>query len=178
MKRGGAAVVLQIDITLLGQEELKHVGMSARSGKHDGILASLVDLVGIYAGLHEITLHLVLGSLLACGVVMLFMRSWSTTLIAGIAIPTSVVATAGSSQVTVSFAVPGNNGGSAITGYTATCGAQSMSGAASPIVVVGLSNGVAVTCTVIASNGIGNSAPSAASNSVTPTDLLFANGFD
>lgn len=92
--------------------------------------------------------------------------------------PTSVVATAGSSQVTVSFAVPGNNGGSAITGYTATCGAQSMSGAASPIVVVGLSNGVAVTCTVIASNGIGNSAPSAASNSVTPTDLLFANGFD
>jgi HAE1 family hydrophobic/amphiphilic exporter-1 len=49
----------------------------------------------IYAGLHEITLHLVLGSLLACGVVMLFMRSWSTTLIAGIAIPTSVVATFG-----------------------------------------------------------------------------------
>ena len=92
--------------------------------------------------------------------------------------PTAVVATAGSSQVTVSFTIPGNNGGSAITGYTATCGAQSNSASDSPITVTGLSNGVAVTCTVVATNGIGPSAPSAASNSVTPTDALFANGFD
>ncbi len=47
----------------------------------------------IYAALHEINLHLVLGSVLACLVVLAFMRSWRSTLIAGIAIPTSVVAT-------------------------------------------------------------------------------------
>ena len=47
----------------------------------------------IYAALHEITLHLVLGSALACLVVLAFMRSWRSTLIAGVAIPASVVAT-------------------------------------------------------------------------------------
>ncbi|MCA1631879.1 MAG: efflux RND transporter permease subunit, partial [Acidobacteria bacterium] len=45
--------------------------------------------------LHEIKLHLILGSLLACLVVLAFMRSWRSTVIAGIAIPCSVVATFG-----------------------------------------------------------------------------------
>jgi HAE1 family hydrophobic/amphiphilic exporter-1 len=49
----------------------------------------------IYEGLHEISLHLVLGSILACLVVLAFMRSWRSTVIAGIAIPASVVATFG-----------------------------------------------------------------------------------
>lgn len=49
----------------------------------------------IYEALNEINVHLVLGSILACLVVMLFMRSWQATIIAGIAIPTSVVATFG-----------------------------------------------------------------------------------
>src|SRR4029079_18650672 len=49
----------------------------------------------IYAALHEINLHLVLGSILACLVVLLFVRSWRSTLIAGIAIPASVIATFG-----------------------------------------------------------------------------------
>jgi len=47
----------------------------------------------IEAALHEIQVHLVLGSILACGVVLLFMRSWRSTLIAGIAIPASVIST-------------------------------------------------------------------------------------
>jgi hydrophobic/amphiphilic exporter-1 (mainly G- bacteria), HAE1 family len=47
----------------------------------------------IYAALHEITVHLVLGSLLACLVVLVFMRSWRSTIIAGVAIPASVMAT-------------------------------------------------------------------------------------
>jgi HAE1 family hydrophobic/amphiphilic exporter-1 len=47
----------------------------------------------IHAALHEITVHLVLGSVLACLVVLFFMRSWRSTLIAGVAIPASVVAT-------------------------------------------------------------------------------------
>ena len=49
----------------------------------------------INAALHEIQLHLVLGSILACLVVLLFMRSWRSTLIAGVAIPASVIATFG-----------------------------------------------------------------------------------
>ena len=43
--------------------------------------------------LHEINVHLVLGSILASLVVLLFMRSWRATIIAGIAIPSSVIAT-------------------------------------------------------------------------------------
>jgi HAE1 family hydrophobic/amphiphilic exporter-1 len=49
----------------------------------------------IHAALHEINLHLVLGSVLACLVVLFFMRSWRSTLIAGVAIPVAVIATFG-----------------------------------------------------------------------------------
>ncbi len=49
----------------------------------------------IYAALHEINLHLVLGSILASLVVLAFMRSWRSTFIAGIAIPTSVISAFG-----------------------------------------------------------------------------------
>jgi HAE1 family hydrophobic/amphiphilic exporter-1 len=49
----------------------------------------------IYQALHEINLHLVLGSLLACLVVLAFMRDWRSTLIAAVAIPTSVISTFG-----------------------------------------------------------------------------------
>jgi HAE1 family hydrophobic/amphiphilic exporter-1 len=47
----------------------------------------------IRAALHEINLHLVLGAILASLVVLLFLRSWRSTLIACVAIPVSVVAT-------------------------------------------------------------------------------------
>jgi hydrophobic/amphiphilic exporter-1 (mainly G- bacteria), HAE1 family len=49
----------------------------------------------IEAAMHEIKLHLVLGSILACIVVLVFMRSARSTIIAGIAIPASVIATFG-----------------------------------------------------------------------------------
>ncbi len=49
----------------------------------------------IYAALHEINVHLVLGSILACLVVLAFMRSWRSTVIAGVAIPASIIATFG-----------------------------------------------------------------------------------
>jgi HAE1 family hydrophobic/amphiphilic exporter-1 len=49
----------------------------------------------IGAALHEIETHLVLGSVLACLVVLAFMRSWRSTIIAGLAIPASVIATFG-----------------------------------------------------------------------------------
>ncbi len=80
-------------------------------------------------------------------------------------------ASAGDGEVSVSFTPPANNGGSALIDYTATCGAQSSSNPSSPISVGGLANGVAVNCSVVANNAIGSSAPSAASNSVTPRAL-------
>lgn len=49
----------------------------------------------IYEALHEINRHLVVGSILACLVVFLFMRSWQAMVIAGVAIPASVIATFG-----------------------------------------------------------------------------------
>jgi HAE1 family hydrophobic/amphiphilic exporter-1 len=49
----------------------------------------------IYEALHEIKRHLILGSILACLVVLLFMRNWRAMVIAAVAIPTSVIATFG-----------------------------------------------------------------------------------
>ncbi|HMJ89077.1 MAG TPA: efflux RND transporter permease subunit, partial [Candidatus Acidoferrum sp.] len=53
----------------------------------------------IYEALHEINVHLVLGSALACLVVLAFMRNWRATIIAAVAIPTSVIATFGMMKV-------------------------------------------------------------------------------
>ena len=47
----------------------------------------------IEAALHEIEGHLISGSILACLTVLLFMRSWRSTFIAAVAIPTSIIAT-------------------------------------------------------------------------------------
>jgi len=47
----------------------------------------------ILSALHEIENHLVSGSILACITVLLFMRSWRSTLIASVAIPASIIAT-------------------------------------------------------------------------------------
>ncbi|MBI2205812.1 MAG: efflux RND transporter permease subunit [Candidatus Rokubacteria bacterium] len=49
----------------------------------------------IHAALHEINIHLILGSVLASLVVLAFMRSWRSTLIAAVAIPASIVSTFG-----------------------------------------------------------------------------------
>ncbi len=49
----------------------------------------------IYAALHEINVHLILGSILASLVVLAFMRSWRSTVIAAVAIPASVISTFG-----------------------------------------------------------------------------------
>lgn len=49
----------------------------------------------IHSALHEINLHLILGSIFASLVVFTFMRSWRSTVIAAVAIPASVIATFG-----------------------------------------------------------------------------------
>jgi HAE1 family hydrophobic/amphiphilic exporter-1 len=49
----------------------------------------------IYAALREISVHLVLGAVLASLVVLAFMRSWRSTIIAAVAIPASVISAFG-----------------------------------------------------------------------------------
>lgn len=86
--------------------------------------------------------------------------------------PTSVVATAGDTQASVAFTVPTDTGGSAVTSYTVVANPPDVApvnGAASPIVVMGLTNGVVYTFTVTANNVVGPGAVSVVSNSVIPS---------
>jgi hypothetical protein len=90
--------------------------------------------------------------------------------------PTDVRASAGSASAIVSFRAPGSNGGSAITGYTATAtdrtdpahGGQTAWRASGPINVTGLISGDTYTFRVTATNEVGTSTPSAPSAAVTP----------
>jgi hypothetical protein len=94
--------------------------------------------------------------------------------------PTLAGLTAGNSSANVAFTAPASDGGSAITGYAATCTAgtvsASASGTASPLTVAGLSNGTAYTCSVTASNAVGRGAASG-SGTVTPTAVAAGGGF-
>jgi hypothetical protein len=90
--------------------------------------------------------------------------------------PTIGTATAGTAQASVAFTAPANNGGSSIIDYTVTSnpGNITVTGASSPIIVTGLTNGTAYTFTVTARNSIGSSLSSSASNSATPAPASVA----
>jgi Fibronectin type III domain./S-layer homology domain. len=84
--------------------------------------------------------------------------------------PTAVTATAGDGQVTISFTVPDNDGGTSITGYEVTSNVDPdlhVIGTSSPITITGLANNRYYVFGVKAINGVGSS-EEVYSNSVKP----------
>ena len=77
-------------------------------------------------------------------------------------------------QARVSWLPPTYDGGSPVSGYTVTHTGGSSGTTrctASPCTITGLTNGLDYTFTVVAENGVGESAPSAPSNTVRPDTL-------
>jgi hypothetical protein len=84
--------------------------------------------------------------------------------------------TTGATTATVSYTAPASDGGAAITSYTATSSPGGLTGTLSQagsgtITVSGLTSGIAYTFTVTATNSVGTSAASGASNSITTYSL-------
>ena len=99
-------------------------------------------------------------------------KIYSLTISSSPSAPTSLSATAGNGQATISFTA-GSNGGSAITNYKysldgTTYTALSPTDATSPVTITGLTNGTSYSISLKAVNSSGDSAASAAV-SVTPS---------
>lgn len=80
---------------------------------------------------------------------------------------------------TVMFNAPANNGGSSITGYTASCGGLTASASASPILITGLIGGMTYDCSVRATNANGTGAGSTAMSitGLRPTLSITSSGW-
>ncbi|KTD65307.1 hypothetical protein Lsan_0823, partial [Legionella santicrucis] len=90
------------------------------------------------------------------------------------AAPTNVNAVAGNVSAEVSWVAPADDGGSPITGYTATSspgGLQCTAVGETSCTVEGLANGTSYTFTVTATNAVGTGPASNPSNAVTPATV-------
>ncbi|MGV3486371.1 MAG: efflux RND transporter permease subunit [Planctomycetaceae bacterium] len=97
---GEPAVILSVqrqsgENTVAVIEQIKSLLPRCRDLLPDDVEVKVIQDQSRYinAALHEIEQHLISGSILACLSVLIFMRSWTSTLIAAVAIPTSIIAT-------------------------------------------------------------------------------------
>jgi surface protein len=100
-------------------------------------------------------------------------RKWALTIVPGL--PTTPIATAGGAQASVSWTAPAWDGGSAVTGYTATATASGQTtrtctatAPATSCTITGLTSGVTYWVSVSATNAVGTGS-SSATTTVTPT---------
>ncbi|MCU0296573.1 MAG: fibronectin type III domain-containing protein, partial [Candidatus Nanopelagicales bacterium] len=93
-----------------------------------------------------------------------------SNLLASPSAPLAPVASAGTNRATVSWQPPASSGNSPITGYTVTAapGGATCASSTTTCDVPGLTDGTSYTFTVTATNAVGVSPPSVASNAVTP----------
>ncbi|MGG2101888.1 autotransporter domain-containing protein [Stenotrophomonas sp. NRRL B-14846] len=182
------AVVFSEPVSNVSTDDFIVVGIGATSGTISAVTGSgvnyMVNVTGITgSGTLRVDLRNNTNITDAAGLIAPGFNSGSTHTVAiptAPAAPTLASASASDSQAVVSFTAPSSDGGSAITGYVVTSSPGNIvaSGPASPITVTGLSNGTAYTFTVTATNAIGTSVASAASNAVTPKatqTITFAN---
>jgi HAE1 family hydrophobic/amphiphilic exporter-1 len=89
-RQSGTNTVQVVDAV---RERLAEVTPLAPAGYEVRIVRDLSEF--IRASIHSVEEHLVLGSILAAAVVLVFLWNWRSTIIAAIAIPTSIIATFG-----------------------------------------------------------------------------------
>ncbi|WP_417391030.1 efflux RND transporter permease subunit [Gimesia sp.] len=94
------AVVLEIqkqsgENTVAVVEGIKEMLPRSQDLLPDDVKVSIVQDQSRYivTALHELEQHLISGSILACITVLIFMRSWRSTVIASVAIPASIIST-------------------------------------------------------------------------------------
>ncbi len=89
-RQSGTNTVQVVDAV---RERLAEVAPLAPKGYEIRVVRDLSEF--IKASIHSVEEHLVLGSILAAAVVLVFLWNWRSTIIAAIAIPTSIIATFG-----------------------------------------------------------------------------------
>lgn len=149
-----------------------YIGTVAQTPQQVGVATSSDTVMGLTNGT---TYTFTVSAVNKAGIGAASVPSNAVTPVTTPTAPTTVSATGGDAQATVTWAPPASTGGSAITGYVVTpyIGTvaqtpQQFAATATTGVVSSLTNGTAYTFTVAASNAAGVGIQSSLSNAVTP----------